>query len=182
MAESAVYKFLRLMQDGVKRKIEWALMSDLPISDAQALAFAGQNQQINALSLAVGGKLGMPGAPVARTLALATLYQAIDPTKPAIVSLGVETNYTVTLASVLEDIVELRIGAPGDKDKLLNGSGGVAVASFRSSLKGLAVTIGMVQAQRSQLLAVLPTGWYFAVRRTVGTTATIQGAIEQPFG
>lgn len=202
-----VVKWLRLTATGVR----WAVLgkSDvgldqvenlapaaLPVSDATATRLSTQDQTILSLSNTItslsqalaaqqavqDGKLGVPGAPVSRSLAFATLYQATTKTKPAVISVNVETTYTVTLAGVMEDLVEIRIGAEADKAKLVDGSGGIVVPSFRTSLTGIALTVGMSQTQRNQMLVLLPVGWYFAIRRVTGTKAVISSATDQPFG
>lgn len=125
----------------------------------------------------LAGKLNYPAAPSARTVAFGTAYQATDKTKAALISVMVETIYSVTLAGTQTDTVELRIGP--DATTVANGTGGTAIATFKTSLTGIAVTIGLANTQRNQLAALIPPNWYFAVRRVAGTTATIQGAFDQ---
>lgn len=160
-------------------KVENLAPVDYPVSEAANEALNILSQSINTQQ---GGKLGLPGAPVVRPLLFGTLYQATTKTKPAFISLNVETTYEVTLAGVMEDIVEIRVGPEADKTKLVDGSGGTVVPSFRTSLKGLIVTVGTIQVQRSQMIIMLPVGWYFAVRRVTGTRAVISSATDQSFG
>lgn len=120
------------------------------------------------------------GSPNTLSPAFATAYQATDPTKPAVLSAMIETIYTVSVASTLADTVELRIGSV--QATVANGTGGTAVATFRTSLTGITLSIGMGTINRNQLTGFLPTGWFFALRRISGTTATIQGAFDQAVG
>lgn len=120
----------------------------------------------------------IPGSPVPRTLVFGTPVQASAPTKPAWVSAVVEANYTVTLAGTQADTVELRIG-PTAADVTNATAASVVVASWRASVTGIALVVGMAIADRGQLSANLPIGWYFALRRIAGTTATIVSAVDQ---
>lgn len=129
---------------------------------------------------ALNAKLGNPGAPVARSISFGTAYQATDPTKPAAIYATVETTYTITIAGTQQDTVEIRVGT--DATTVANGTSGTAVDSFRSSLTGVALTIGMGQVQRGPLVAIIPVGGYFALRRVVGSNASIISCVEQPFG
>lgn len=122
-------------------------------------------------------------APVTRTLAFNTVYQATDKTKPAMLSVMIETIYALTLASLApSDTVELRIGATDTGLLAATNPTGTPVAVFKGGLTGIAVVVGMVLTQRNQLTAFLPAGWYFGLRRVAGTTATVQGAYDQAVG
>lgn len=121
----------------------------------------------------------MPGAPVARSLTFGTAQQSLVPTKPAFISAVVESTYTVTVAGNQSDTVELRIG-PTAADVTNATSASIVVASWKASLTGIALTVGLAIADRGQLSAMLPVGWYFALRRTAGTTAAIVSAVDQP--
>lgn len=120
------------------------------------------------------------GVPNVRSPAFGTAYQATDNTKPSFISAMIDTAYTVTVASTISDTVELRIGPV--QATVANGTGGTAVATFRASVTGIALAIGLGIGQRNQLSAMLPTGWWFALRRIAGTTATISSATDQPLG
>lgn len=124
------------------------------------------------------GPAATPGTPVPRSLSYATAYQASDNTKPAMVTAMIQTSYTISVAGSQEDVVDLVIGST---NAVASGTGTV-VASFRASLTGIALTVGMAQISRNQLSALLPAGWFFALRRTTGTNATITSAFDQPLG
>lgn len=136
-----------------------------------------------AVQTALDGKINGPVAvssPTAITPAFGTAYAASVPTKPSFISFMIDTAYTVTVASTLADTVELRIGP--NQAQVAAGAGGFVAGTFRASLTGIALVIGLALGQRNQLSAMLPAGWYYALRRTQGTTATITSATEQSVG
>lgn len=120
------------------------------------------------------------GSPNARTPAFGTAYQATDNTKPSFISAMIDTAYTVTVASTLADTVELRIGPV--QATVANGTGGFVAATYRASVTGIALVIGLGIGQRNQLTSLLPTGWWWSLRRVAGTTATITSATDQSLG
>lgn len=120
------------------------------------------------------------GSPNARTPAFGTAYQATDNTKPSFISAMIDTAYTVTVASTVSDTVELRIGPV--QATVANGTGGFVAATFRASVTGIALVIGLGIGQRNQLTSLLPTGWWWSIRRVAGTTATITSATDQSLG
>lgn len=120
------------------------------------------------------------GAPTPRTVAFGTPLQATDKTKPARVIVNLRAAYTVTLASLaVSDNIELRIGASDVSLLAASNPTGVAVAPFETGVSGIAVVVGLTIMQRDQLIADLPAGWWFGLRRVGGTTATIASAFEQ---
>lgn len=161
-------------------------------SNVGTSAAAVINLGIPAGAAGAGGAAGTPGAagvnafgtPVAvSSPAYATAYQAATPSKPAEISATIEAIYTVTVANTQQDTVELRMG-PVAADVLAGTNATVVAASFNARLTGLSITIGMVQVNRNQIVAHLPTGWYYALVRTVNSngTATIQALYSQPVG
>lgn len=109
-----------------------------------------------------------------------TAYAATTPTKPSFISAMIDAAYSITVAGTMADTVELRIGPV--QATVANGTGGTAVATFRASLTGIALTIGLGLGQRNQLSALVPVGWFWALRRVAGTTATISSATDQSIG
>lgn len=119
-------------------------------------------------------------APTVVTPAFGTAYAASVPTKPSFISAMIDTAYTVTVIGTQADTVELRIGPV--QAQVAAGTGGTAVATFRASVTGIALVIGLGIGQRNQLSAWVPTGWFWALRRVSGTTATITSATDQALG
>lgn len=126
------------------------------------------------------GPTAIPATPNSRSLSFGTAYQATDPTKSAFISAMIDAAYTVTVIGTQADTVELRVGP--NATTVANGTGGTAIATFRASLTGIALVIGMGLGQRNQLSALIPPSWYFALRRVAGTTATINAAYDQSLG
>lgn len=152
-------------------------------ADITDFAHTHAQSEIAGLTAALAAKLDGPlviGSPNAVTPAFGTAYQATNPAKPSFISAMINAAYTVTVASTQADTVELRIG--NNATTVANGTGGFVAATFRASLTGIALVIGMGIEQRNQLTAMLPTGWFYALRRTAGTTATITSATDQSLG
>lgn len=146
--------------------------------------YFGSNLMTPDQSLAINLK-GAPGpavigTPNALSPAFGTAYQATDPTKPSLISAMIETIYSITVGNTQADTVELRIGPV--QATVANGSAGTAVATYKNSLTGITLSIGMGTINRNQLSAILPTGWYYALRRVVGSIATITSATDQSLG
>lgn len=120
------------------------------------------------------------GSPNARTPAFATAYQATDNTKPGFISAMIDTAYTVTVIGTQADTVELRIGPVAAQ--VAAGTGGFVAATYRASVTGIALVIGLGIGQRNQISALLPAGWWWSLRRTAGTAATITSASDQSLG
>lgn len=112
--------------------------------------------------------------------AFGTAQQATDPTKPSFISAVIQTIYSITIAGTAADTVELRYGPV--QATVANGTGGVAVPGFGQSLTGIALSIGMGTTSRSQLCAMIPVGYFWALRRLTGTTATIISATDTSLG
>lgn len=119
-------------------------------------------------------------APIARTPAFGTAYATADVTKPSFISAVIDAAYTVTVLGTQSDTVELRIGPV--QAQVAAGTGGFRVATFRASVTGIALVIGMGIGQGNQISGWVPSGWYWALRRIAGTTATITSAVEQTLG
>lgn len=119
-------------------------------------------------------------SPVVVSPAFGTAYATTVPTKPSFISAMIDAAYTVTVVGTQADTVELRIGPV--QAQVAAGTGGTAVATFRASVTGIALAIGLGIGQRNQLSAWVPVGWFWALRRTQGTTATISSATDQALG
>lgn len=117
------------------------------------------------------------GAPVSRTVAFATAYQASTPAKAAVVSVIIDCTTTITVGSPQANTVELIIGPT---NAVASGTGTLA-DTFRSDLS-VSILISLGWTGRQALQCMLPAGYYFAVRRTVGTGMTIVSAFEQALG
>lgn len=114
------------------------------------------------------------------TPAFGTAYATAVPTKPSFISAVIDAAYTVTVIGTQADTVELRVGPV--QAQVAAGTGGVRVASFRASVTGIALVIGLGIGQGNQISGWVPAGYYWAIRRVAGTAATINSAIEQVLG
>lgn len=121
-----------------------------------------------------------PNTPVVINPAFGTAYQAANPAKPAMVSIMTRATYNITVAATYTDTVELRIG-PVAADVVAGTGASIKYAEAIFGITGIALAVGMGLDQENQLVAVLPTGWYYAVRRTNGTRAVIAAnCVSQP--
>lgn len=119
-------------------------------------------------------------SPSTLTPAFGTAYATAVPTKPSFISAVIDAAYTVTVIGTQSDTVELRVGP--NQAQVAAGTGGFRVASFRASVTGIALVVGMGLGQGNQISGWVPVGWFWAIRRVTGTTATITNAIEQTLG
>lgn len=118
------------------------------------------------------------GTPVAISPVFATPAQAVDNTKPAHISVMIRCAYSVVAIGTLSDVVELWIGATSSAAN--GGAGGIKVAQASFGVTTVLGLVGLGIVQENQLMANLPVGWYYSVRRTTGTTAAINSAVSQP--
>lgn len=116
------------------------------------------------------------GMPIARTLALATAYQATDPTKSALLSITLTSTASLSLSGGTTITGDALIGLTA----AVAAGTGTIVAKYRNSLTG-ALTIGLnISTDSAQTINfLLPAGAYFAIRQTAGTTLAILAAVEQ---
>lgn len=120
-----------------------------------------------------------PGQAITQTVTLGAAFRATDTTKAHFLSVMIDVAYSITVAAALQDVIELWVG-PNSADVASGGATARRVASFRSSLTGIALSIGMGSGDRVQLTWLVPAGHYCAARRTTGTTATISEVFMQP--
>lgn len=118
------------------------------------------------------------GPPISRSLALATAFQASDPTKPALVTINLTSVANLTLTAGTTNTADLVIGATA---AVASGVGTV-IGKYRNSLTGtLIVGLGINTDSGVTVLLPLPVGWFFAIRQTAGTVA-ITSAFDQSLG
>lgn len=115
------------------------------------------------------------GTPNTRTVAFATAYQATNVAKPAVVSIIIECVTSISIGSAA-NTVELIIGST---NAVASGTGTLA-DTYRSDLSVTLISLNFTGRQALQTL--IPAGWYFAVRRTVGTGMSVISAFDQAVG
>lgn len=124
-----------------------------------------------------------PQTPIPRTISAGTTatpapYQHTDITKPYKVIANARSTQTVTVAGLVSDKVELRIG-PTAASVAINGTGGFSVGVWESGITGIALMIGAAVLDGGQISGDVPAGWYFSVNRITGTNATIVSCFTQ---
>lgn len=118
------------------------------------------------------------GAPVTRTLALATAYQASTSAKPALVTINITSTATFSVIGGSTNTADILIGPTNG----VAGGTGTSVGKYaNSSTAGIAVGIGVSTIGAIPFTFALPAGYYFAVRQT-GGTVTITSAFDQAVG
>lgn len=113
-----------------------------------------------------------PGSPSAISTSFGTGTRPSDITKPYMVAITLEAIYSISVAGTVGDTCELWIGAASN----VGTTGGSLVESWGASLTGILTLVGAGMRSRGCLRAMVPAGYYFAVRRTLTGTATIQSA------
>lgn len=118
------------------------------------------------------------GAPNSRTLALATAYQATDPTKPAVVTINITSTANFSLSGGTTNSADLLIGATNG----VAGGTGTVINKYSNSITGtIAVGLNQNSVMAVSYTIALPVGYYFAVRQTAGTVS-ITSAFDQSVG
>lgn len=119
----------------------------------------------------------MVGTPVTKsTPALATAYQATDNTKPTLVTVNITSTSSISLGGTSNNEGGIWIGATN----AVTAGTGTLIGSYKNSLGGaLVVGLTVTSAQTQPYSFVLPAGWYWAARQTVGTGMTIVSVFDQ---
>lgn len=114
-------------------------------------------------------------APTSRALNMATAYQALDPTKPAIVTVTVTSTSSVSLSGAVSNAASILIGS----SSTLVSSSGIAIGTYENVLGGTLVAgLNMSNKATCSYVVFLPAGWYFAIKQT-GTGVSVVSAFEQ---
>ena len=123
--------------------------------------------------------LSVIGSPTSRSLVLATAYKATAATKPAIVSVTIQSTSSISLTGAVNNEGVILIGST---NAVATGTG-TSVGVYKNDLGGglvVGLNLNMTQAQTTTL--ALPAGWFFAVRQTTGTGLQIVSAFDQQLG
>lgn len=113
-----------------------------------------------------------PGTPSAISVAFGTGTRPTDTTKPYLVSITIEATYSISVAGTVGDTCELWVGPANT----VGTTGGSLVESWGASLTGILTLVGAGMRARGCVRAMVPAGYYFAVRRTLTGTATVHSA------
>lgn len=118
------------------------------------------------------------GAPTARTLSMATAYQASNTAKPAEVSFSLSSAATLTLTGGTPNSATVYIGSTS---AVASGTG-MAVCQYTNTNAGtLTIGLNLVQTLVAPCQLSLPTGWFFAIVQTSGSVSIIN-ASDQSVG
>lgn len=129
---------------------------------------AGMTQaQVQAMMNSTVGAPNAVASPV-----FATAYQAADPTKPAFINVLVGLAASVNIGSV-SNTAELVIGSTS----AVSAGTGFLADTYRTDLSVTLINISLTA--RQALKAIIPAGWFWAIRRTVGTDMSIVSAFDQ---
>lgn len=131
------------------------------------------------------GDTGLPGvnsfsAPATRTgLALATAYQASNPLKPAIITITLQAQSSITLGGITNNEGTINVGT----NNTVATGGGVVVATYKNNLGGgVVVGVSLQSTQANTYTIALPAGGWWAVRQTSGTGLVIVSVVDQAVG
>lgn len=137
------------------------------------------NQTLN-LTIPPGaaGTSYSPQPMTSRTVTPGTPFQHTDVTKGYRVMVNARATQTVTVAGVVADKVELRVG-PTPASVAPGGAGGSGVGIWESGITGVALMIGAAVTDGGQLSADLPAGWYFQINRISGSNSQLVSCFTQ---
>lgn len=129
------------------------------------------------------GANGAPGVnalgyPTTRALSLATAYQATDNTKPALVTINLNSTAALSLSGGTTNTADIVIGTT---NAVASGTGTVVCKYANSNTGALTIGLNLSTAMGSTCSFALPTGGYFAIRQTAGTV-TITSAFDSSVG
>ena len=114
--------------------------------------------------------------PVARVITLATAYQATDTTKASFVTVNITATSSISLSGTSNNEGGVWIGST---NAVASGTGN-QVGAYKNALGGtLVVGLTVTSAQTQPYSFMLPAGWFWAVRQTVGTGMSIVSTFEQ---
>lgn len=128
------------------------------------------------------GNQGAPGVnsfsiPTLRTpIAKATAYQALNPLKPAVITITLNAVSNATLTIATNNAANILIGPT---TAVSTGTGSI-VGKYNNTLSvGVLISTGIANTYT----VALPIGWYFAILNASGTTGvTIESVFDQSVG
>lgn len=119
------------------------------------------------------------GAPVSRTISLATAYQASDNTKPSYLTVTLQSQSSVSISGASNNEGEIVIGSTS----AVSSGTGTKVAVYKNNLGGTIVAgLNLTSQQANTYTVHIPAGWYFAIRQTTGSGLQIVSAYDQTGG
>lgn len=106
------------------------------------------------------------GAPNSRSTALATAFQATDPTKPAMVTVNLTSTANISLSGGTTNAATVVMGATSG---VASGTGTVICNYSNSNTGALTIGLNLSTIATTTCTFGLPAGWFWATRQTAGT-------------
>lgn len=118
------------------------------------------------------------GAPNARTLSLATAYQATDNTKPAVITINLTSTASISLTGGTTNTADVVMGTTTG---VASGTGTQICKYANTNTGALTIGLNLSTVSAATCTFALRAGDYFAIRTTAGTV-TITSAYDQAVG
>lgn len=118
-------------------------------------------------------------APASRTFALATAYQASNAAKPAIMTITLQSQSTISLGGAVNNEGAITLGPTN----AVAAGTGTDVATYKNNLGGtLVIGLSLSSQQANTYTVAVPVGYYFAIRQTAGVGLQIVSVFDQAVG
>lgn len=116
------------------------------------------------------------GSPTSRTLALATAYQATNANRPAIISVTLQSQSSISLGGAVNNEGVIVVGPTS----AVAAGTGTSIATYKNNLGGtLVIGLNLSSQQANTYTIALPAGWYFSVLQTAGSGLSVVSAFDQ---
>lgn len=150
-----------------------------PTGPTGATGTTGPTGAVGATGPAGAAGVNAFSAAAGRALSLATAYQALDPTKPAAVTITLQAQSSISLGGAVNNEGAIVMGATS----AVAAGTGTTVATYKNNLGGtLVVGLNLNSTQANTYTIAVPIGYYFAIRQTAGAGLTILSAYDQAIG
>lgn len=121
------------------------------------------------------GSVSVSG-PGSRAVSTATAYRCTNVSRPCQMTFTLQATSSISLAGASNNEAAVMLGA----DNTVATGGGTAIAQYKNLLGGaLVIGLSLTMQTASSHTVMVPAGWYFAVRQTVGSGLSVT-AYEQP--
>lgn len=179
-AFNTVGRWLKVQIPSMQTNTDWnAISGAAQLLNKPTLATVATSGSYNDLSNKPSAYTYAVSAPASRTLSLGTAYQANTNTKPAAITITLTSSASLTLGGGSTFAADLVVGPTN----AVAGGTGFIVATYLNSLTGtLVIGVAINNGQTVSYSLAIPTGWWFAVRQTLGTGISIASAYDQSLG
>lgn len=118
------------------------------------------------------------GTPNSRTLALATAYQATDPTRPSMVTINLTSTAAMTVSGGSTNGANV---LQGTTTGVATGTGSVVCVYTNTNTGTLTLGLAVSTISGTTCTMTVPVGGYFSIIQTSGTVS-ISSAFDQSIG